>query len=99
MGGGASYRLLLAAAAAIILLIAAAALSAALPAAAEKERRGDRFWTRLGGGIPPAEQARRFDAAEKGVPDMAWADAYWPPGYCLARPPPVPGEPARPPWP
>lgn len=58
----------------------------------------DSFWTQYGGAIPPDEQARRFDAAEKGVPDMAWAEAYWPPNYCRAVPPPVPGEPKRPPF-
>ena len=45
----------------------------------------DSFWTQYGGAIPPAEQARRFDAAGKGVPDTPWAEAYWPPipcGYC-----------------
>lgn len=53
------------------------------------------FWTQYGGAIPPDQQARRVDAAEKGVPDMAWAVAYWPPRYCRARPPPVLGEPSR----
>lgn len=56
------------------------------------------FWTQYGGAIPPNEQARRFDAAEKGVPDMAWAEAYWPPNFCGAVAPPVRGEPKRPPF-
>lgn len=63
-----------------------------------RPRARDRFWTQYGGAIPADEQARRFDAAEKGVPDMAWAEAYWPPEFCGARPPPVPGEPPRPPF-
>ena len=42
----------------------------------------DRFWTQFGGSVSPDEQARRADAAEKGVPDMAWAEAYWPPLNC-----------------
>ena len=58
----------------------------------------DTFGTQYGGAVPPDEQARRFDAAEKGVPDMAWAEAYWPPNYCRAVPPPVAGEPPRPPF-
>lgn len=58
----------------------------------------DRFWTQYGGEVPPDEQVRRVDAAEKGVPDMAWAEAYKPPNFCGARPPPVAGEPARPPF-
>jgi hypothetical protein len=63
-----------------------------------KSRHSDKFWTQYGGAIPADEQVRRFDAAEKGVPDMAWAEAYWPPNYCRAIPPPVPGEPKRPPF-
>lgn len=55
----------------------------------------DPFWTQYGGAIPPDEQARRFDAAEKGVPDMPWAEANWPPNICGAVPPPVRGEPRR----
>jgi hypothetical protein len=76
-------------------------LGGAGPGLAGATRR-EMFWTRHGGAIPADEQARRFDAAEKGVPDMAWAEAYWPPNYCRPRPnvpdalPPVPGEPRRP---
>ena len=55
-------------------------------AAVRDSKPGDSFWTQYGGAIPPDEQARRFDAAEKGVPDMAWAEAYWPPNYCQAVP-------------
>ena len=41
----------------------------------------DRFWTQAVT-IPQDEQARRFDAAAKGVPDMPWGEAYLPPHYC-----------------
>lgn len=46
------------------------------------DHRKGSFWTQYGGAIPPDQQARRFDAAEKGVPDEPWALAYWPPQYC-----------------
>lgn len=75
----------------IILVIALVAMAGR----ASKNDRKSGFWTQYGGAIPADEQARRFDAAEKGVPDMAWAVAYLPPNYCRARPPPVPGEPER----
>lgn len=41
--------------------------------------RRSSFWTRYSGAIPKHQQARRTSAAEKGVPDVAWAVAYWPP--------------------
>jgi hypothetical protein len=82
-----------AALAAVVLLIIVMVYYATRPG-----KGRDSFWTQYGGAIPPDEQGRRFDAAEKGVPDMAWAEAYWPPGFCGAVPPPVAGEPARPPF-
>lgn len=82
------------------LLLAAVILGIIIVLAAMARRvRGDErksgFWTQYGGAIPADEQVRRYDAAEKGVPDMPWAEAYWPPNYCRARLPPVPGEPER----
>jgi hypothetical protein len=68
------------------------------PVTARGSGSRDPFWTQYGGAVPPDEQARRFDAAEKGVPDMPWAEAYWPPNFCGAVPPPVRGEPRRPPF-
>lgn len=62
---------------------------------ARRDETRDTFWTQYGGAVPADEQVRRFDAAEKGVPDMPWAEAYWPPNYCYDRPPPVAGEPPR----
>jgi len=73
-------------AAIIVIIIVMVIVMTAKPGAADK------FWTQYGGAIPPDEQARRFDAAEKGVPDMAWAEAYWPPNYCSAQSPVVFGK-------
>ena len=42
----------------------------------------DGFWTQYSGAVPTCQQVRRVDAAEKGVPDEAWALAYLPPNYC-----------------
>ena len=72
----------LAGAAAVLVL--AVVVLAVITAGVRAKRPGpsDRFWTQYGGGVPPDEQARRADAAEKGVPDMAWAEAYWPPTIC-----------------
>jgi len=61
-----------------------------------KPKSRDGFWTQYGSAVE--EQVRRVDAAEKGVPDMPWAEAYVPPNFCGAHPPPVKGEPQRPPF-
>ncbi len=83
-----------------VLLAVAAVLVILVAWAVWRARRGgaaaEPFWTQYGGAVPPDEQVRRFDAAD--VPDKPWAEAYWPPQLCAPRPPPVPGEPRRPPF-
>ena len=85
---------------AILVAVCVAGLRAAR-GAAHGTRSSETFWTEYGGAIPQDEQVRRFDAAEKGVPDEAWAEAYWPPigslcdgsAYCKTVLRPVRGEP------
>lgn len=67
--------------AALVVLALLAAFAVAAGAAGGPRRR-DAFWTQYGGGVGPDGQARRVDAAAKGVPDEPWAEAYWPPIPC-----------------
>ena len=72
------------------LLLAAIAVVVAVLLLAWGGRRppgGEPFWTQYGGGEAPSEQVRPVSAeglGETGVPNMAWAEAYWPPAYCAA---------------